>query len=386
MPAYKPNLVLINGGTNDAIQNFRLDTIGDRMRELIDYLFEAVPTTCVVLSTLIPNKFNPAGVDQINDQYRQVAAQYRAAGKHVVLAEMAMGWVTVDDLTIPGDTTHPGDSGYKKMATRWTQAIGELEARGWLQAPSADVDFSDHVDPQGDNTKCNKMLGSGSGTETQVLRAASPNISDDGRYVHSSVGMGVIKTGSYSSPDTVWFAQLVRGGSQRGSEREDWIYSVSRLNINFRENKGNGVFGDAVRIPTLGGTCDVEGIRWGDVVSCALLSPLSARLRLTRAPRPRTVTVSPTLSASTLQAPCKSHAPVCQCQEWRLIIPRPWLQVCQDQRWRQPSGIQGYRHLQERSGRLQPNQRPSRRHGRGRTPGLLRRVHRVGDRRSSLLA
>lgn len=34
----KPNLVLINAGTNDAGQNYQVDTVGKRMRGLIEYL------------------------------------------------------------------------------------------------------------------------------------------------------------------------------------------------------------------------------------------------------------------------------------------------------------------------------------------------------------
>ena len=38
MPGMKPNLVLINAGTNDAVQNYQLDTVGQRMKQMIDYL------------------------------------------------------------------------------------------------------------------------------------------------------------------------------------------------------------------------------------------------------------------------------------------------------------------------------------------------------------
>lgn len=44
MPNMKPNLVLINAGTNDAGQNYQVDTVGKRMRELIEYLCTCMET------------------------------------------------------------------------------------------------------------------------------------------------------------------------------------------------------------------------------------------------------------------------------------------------------------------------------------------------------
>ncbi|KAK4162929.1 hypothetical protein QBC43DRAFT_214155, partial [Cladorrhinum sp. PSN259] len=100
----------------------------------------------------------------------------------------------------------------------------------------------------------------------QVLKASSPRIIDDGQYTHSSQAMGKIHSGSYSGSDTVWFAHLVgSNGTNRGTERDDWIYSQGANAIYFRENLGSGTFGSQTLIPTLAGKCNLGGIRWGDV-------------------------------------------------------------------------------------------------------------------------
>lgn len=82
--------------------------------------------------------------------------------------------------------------------------------------------------------------------------------------------MGRIHAGWYAGDDTVWFAQIVQKGTDRGGERDDWVFSQGESGIYYRENLGDGVFGDKTHIPTLGGTCrqpETGGIRWGDVVS-----------------------------------------------------------------------------------------------------------------------
>ncbi|KFY47243.1 hypothetical protein V494_00086 [Pseudogymnoascus sp. VKM F-4513 (FW-928)] len=262
MSQYKPNVVLINAGTNDATQGYLVDSTGDRMRIMLNYIFDTVPNTCVLFSTLLPNTINPGNVDLINVQYRALAQEFIDNGKHLVLVELGDGWMTTGDLA---DGTHPNDFGYKKMAAKWHQGIKEAEAKVWLSSPSSDVDFSDAA---GGGTTCDKSFGSGNADprgKTQVLKALSPRIVDDGHYSHSSLSKGKIHEGNYAGDDTVWFAQLVTNGAPRGGELDDWVFSQGEDEIYYRENLGSGAFGDKTLIPSLGGTCKQRGIRWGDV-------------------------------------------------------------------------------------------------------------------------
>lgn len=151
------------------------------------------------------------------------------------------------------------------MAAKWHQAIKQLDTNGWLSAPTNNVAFSDAA---GATTTCDKSFGSGSGDprgKTQVLKALSPQIIDDGQYKHSSQAMGKIHEGTYAGDDTVWFAQIVNNGAGRGGELDDWVFSQGEGVIYYRENLGNGVFGDKIYIPSLKTTCKQGGIRWGDV-------------------------------------------------------------------------------------------------------------------------
>ncbi|KAL3474296.1 SGNH hydrolase-type esterase domain-containing protein [Aspergillus californicus] len=125
----QPNVILINAGTNDAIQNHDIRNAGSRMNTMLDSLYSAIPNTTIILSTLIPNTYNERGVEQISRQYRNLAATRRAAGDKLVLAEMSY-FIDSSQLV---DGTHPDDEGYRQMAAVWWAGIQLAESEGLLQ-------------------------------------------------------------------------------------------------------------------------------------------------------------------------------------------------------------------------------------------------------------
>ncbi|KAL2832520.1 SGNH hydrolase-type esterase domain-containing protein [Aspergillus cavernicola] len=125
----QPNIVLINVGTNDAIQNVYISGAGARIDTLITDLFTRIPNTTVILSTLIPNTHVQRVVERISQEYRNVASRRRAQGERVVLAEMSY-FIGSERLV---DGTHPDDTGYKEMAAVWWAAISTAESEGLLE-------------------------------------------------------------------------------------------------------------------------------------------------------------------------------------------------------------------------------------------------------------
>lgn len=89
------------------------------MSSLLDLLYDQIPGTTIILSTLLPNKKQPELVEDINGQYRRLAAKRRKDGDRLVLAEMST-FIKKDELA---DATHPDDEGYKRMASVWWAAI-----------------------------------------------------------------------------------------------------------------------------------------------------------------------------------------------------------------------------------------------------------------------
>lgn len=136
---YKPNLVLINAGTNDCRLNLDIKNTGKRMRALIESILKAdgMENTAIVLSTLIPSVQNQTAAHRpaVNDQYRHLVTAMRKEGMPIVLADMDppapaddSGWFSWPaDYTVNGkaDSTHPNDHGYSKMACVWFKAIKE---------------------------------------------------------------------------------------------------------------------------------------------------------------------------------------------------------------------------------------------------------------------
>ncbi|KAJ4295166.1 Glucan endo-1,3-alpha-glucosidase agn1 [Kalmusia sp. IMI 367209] len=143
----KPNLVLINAGTNDCTQADDpslvpytgiswVQGIPDRLKTMCDLIYKESPGVTIILSTLLPN-FNagnaPSYVEVANQGIRQLYTQYEAQGAKMILAEMNAGWWQYP--TDFSDTTHPTDAGYRKMASIWAGAFEEVETAGYLIDP-----------------------------------------------------------------------------------------------------------------------------------------------------------------------------------------------------------------------------------------------------------
>ena len=135
VPTWKPNVILVNAGTNDCAQDRDIDHAGDRVLAMLEHLYAMSPSATVLLSSLIVNK--NAAVDgrvlNVNAQYRAVAAGLRAKGRRLVYVEMHG-----PDGPLAGDMfddTHPNDNGYRKMAVLWYNALVDASRAGFLVAP-----------------------------------------------------------------------------------------------------------------------------------------------------------------------------------------------------------------------------------------------------------
>ncbi|KAL6238468.1 hypothetical protein BDW75DRAFT_237357 [Aspergillus navahoensis] len=128
----QPNVILINAGTNDCIQNIDITDADTRLDALITHLFASIPNTTIILSTLLPNDFASRAVTRVSQEYRSVVARRRSRGDRIVLAEMSY-FITGKQLV---DGTHPTDTGYKEMAAVWWAAIQTAEEEGKLSEPN----------------------------------------------------------------------------------------------------------------------------------------------------------------------------------------------------------------------------------------------------------
>ncbi|KAK3389196.1 carbohydrate esterase family 3 protein [Podospora didyma] len=135
VPAWKPNVFLVNAGTNDALQNRNVSSAGERMEAMLNSLYAMSPRAVVLLSTLIINR-NPTADSlalEINRQFVPLAQKLCASGRRLTLVDMRgdLGPMLGD----MSDDTHPNDAGYRKMANIWYTGLLRVSDLGWLQAP-----------------------------------------------------------------------------------------------------------------------------------------------------------------------------------------------------------------------------------------------------------
>lgn len=127
----RPNLVLINAGTNDCTRNIDIPNVGVRVARLMDAVWAGSPTATIVMSTLLRNGAAPDQVSQYNEQIRGLVWDWQNQGRRIVLADMQGDGSPGLDL-IP-DGTHPNDQGCQLMSNIWYNAIADASNRGYLQ-------------------------------------------------------------------------------------------------------------------------------------------------------------------------------------------------------------------------------------------------------------
>ncbi|KAK2606063.1 hypothetical protein QQS21_003581 [Conoideocrella luteorostrata] len=134
-PLFLPNVVTINAGSNDCIQDFEIHNIGKRISDLLDIIWMASPYSTIVMSTLLVN--SDVNVESrillANEQFREVLKRKEAQKKKIVLVDMhSPHGPNVDELV---DGTHPNDIGYYKMAGIWRKGVQNAISSGFVEEP-----------------------------------------------------------------------------------------------------------------------------------------------------------------------------------------------------------------------------------------------------------
>ncbi|KAF2438288.1 carbohydrate esterase family 3 protein [Karstenula rhodostoma CBS 690.94] len=195
MRTQKPNLVLINAGTNDCTQADNPALVGlpggmefvqgvpTRMKSMLDQIYDESKDVTVILSTLLPNFGGgniPSYVAAANQGIRQLINNERAAGRKILLAEMDGGWFSYPaDFS---DTTHPNTAGYKKMASVWWGAFERANSQSYISAP-IDTGLGDGGDVGGECVPQKSAFTAG----PKLSNSFGAN---DGNYIHKSAPRG----------------------------------------------------------------------------------------------------------------------------------------------------------------------------------------------------
>jgi lysophospholipase L1-like esterase len=121
---YQPQIVLLQIGTNDIIQNYHVATAPQRLLSLLTLITATLPD-----ATLIVAEVTPLGKPRLNAEIIAYNAHIpalvnglRAQGRHVRYVDMYDAVPASDIL----DRIHPGDQGYSLMAAVWYKALQPL--------------------------------------------------------------------------------------------------------------------------------------------------------------------------------------------------------------------------------------------------------------------
>jgi acyl-CoA thioesterase I len=122
--AARPDVVLLHLGTNDVVRDPAM--IPGNLTAIIGSLRKVNPRVAVLLARLIPMR----GADQLGSaeqSIERVASAQTRAESPVVVVRQDEGF---DVETDTYDGIHPNESGEKKMAKRWFEAIRALPHLG----------------------------------------------------------------------------------------------------------------------------------------------------------------------------------------------------------------------------------------------------------------
>lgn len=150
----QPDIVTLQIGTNDVIDNHDVDMAGERLEVLVDYILDNIPQDATLFISPIPpldpnrsdvyswfgnyrhsadwsEQYNDdmaamnveIALMQYNTQVMAIATKKQKEGKNVVFSEAA--FEITDVKTQLFDGVHPNNAGYKAMGNKWAETIDE---------------------------------------------------------------------------------------------------------------------------------------------------------------------------------------------------------------------------------------------------------------------
>jgi lysophospholipase L1-like esterase len=130
MAQSRPDVVLLDIGTNDLLHHDNLAEAPDRLVTLLDHIIAANPEVRVLLAgLLVVDRGHEADFEQFNSAVALVAGLY---ADNVTLVDMAR--VPVANTV---DHVHPNALGYQQMAYQWHEALRDVLPQGRSWSPVA---------------------------------------------------------------------------------------------------------------------------------------------------------------------------------------------------------------------------------------------------------
>nr|OQO30877.1 hypothetical protein B0A51_01501 [Rachicladosporium sp. CCFEE 5018] len=128
---YKPNVIILHAGTNDANGSADPSQAGNNLGKLIDQVISQWPNAALLVARIIPstNSNTQRNIDTLNSQINTLVSNRANQGKHIAVVDMSKGKINTSDLS---DSLHPTQAGYAKMANLWLAGIKTAAGKGWF--------------------------------------------------------------------------------------------------------------------------------------------------------------------------------------------------------------------------------------------------------------
>jgi lysophospholipase L1-like esterase len=127
LPAYEPHIITLMIGTNDLNGNIEVDTAPDRLRGLLNSIFETAPDVFVVLAQIVPTTNDGTNnvVRTYNEAMPDLVAEQETMGRHIVLVDMYEAFTQDGNYktSLMADGLHPNTAGYTRMAEIWYEVL-----------------------------------------------------------------------------------------------------------------------------------------------------------------------------------------------------------------------------------------------------------------------
>lgn len=132
MPMYKPDIVLLMIGTNDAIDNYEMAQAPARLERLIDAIYAQLPNVLIAVAQLTPTRGDAskgddtglnARISSYNAAIPGIVKARADAGRHIVSVDMNTLFAR-EQRSLLEDECHPNAQGFAKLGAEWYAAIG----------------------------------------------------------------------------------------------------------------------------------------------------------------------------------------------------------------------------------------------------------------------
>jgi lysophospholipase L1-like esterase len=121
LQTYQPDIVLLQIGSNDIIQNYYPRMVIQRLDHLLEQITTTLPRVTIIVAQITPlrNPILNAQVIAYNHAIPGLVESIAAHGHHVAYVDMYHAIST----SMLGDGIHPNTSGYTLMAAVWYSAL-----------------------------------------------------------------------------------------------------------------------------------------------------------------------------------------------------------------------------------------------------------------------